>query len=907
MLKRLLAFVLAAALIVETPATAYAAEQTPVTVEDGAQDLVGGSDEADTSSQDGTGIVDNGDSIVEIVEDGTDDSSVNTDTETEDSDETDGTDEAGNTADENVSEDVVSDTASEGSSDDAVLEAEEPLSSIAESIRLVTSGDVLNAEAYSFEDTFTVALVEDAAEDAVLADSYTLSMSISGGTLDGQSLVYAPDGLDSDPVDIVLAKNEEDASASYSKTLCSSDFYYIDSENNKTTLMLSPETQYTLEYSLEWDSETAPVTGTIEFTTVQADMSEPMADEAGDSSVITVSVKPGITGASINFTLNGSINYGDYVICYYKEKDAQDWTYGGSRSFWGYYDFEPFTITGLSPETEHEYKIGSSSNDNTAADALENPVEGKFTTLADNRKVTVTVEPKVSSVVIDYTLSGNLSHSDYIICYYKTKDAQDWTKIDYWFGDEYYPFMISGLSPATEYDYKIGFGSNEATPAADLLKAEEGKFTTLAENRKVTATVEPKVKRATVNYTLSGGYDENGYIYYFYKEKDKTEWSYDSIYIGTEEAAASADYKDSFVLEGLKPATEYNYKIGFADVDENLTPDKLKGECAESTFTTLADQRKLSDAKAEVVESVSAPKIRLNAFFSGNIENDYTYIHYFYKEKAQAGTEGAAAWQYSSSVTTSSVQRYCLQSITDGIEWGKTYEYAIVVSDSDYYNYYEDKIMVNPDEITKEGFKLTGTVEVPAAKAPTSVTLSQKEIYLNVGSVGEGCDYQTIKADIAPADANKALICSSEDSSVAYAYYDDGSITVEAAGVGTTTIKVRSPYSTDSNAVLAEIKVEVGSYAIFKKVNGTVDTEKPMFDVSYPKFTDGKFTESIEEYLLYKWDKDTTAWTSVEGFKVTSENESIVTWKEAEKKLVTGKSAGKADLVFTDAEGKFKA
>lgn len=42
MVKRLLAFVLAGAMVIETPAAAYAAEQTPITVETGVENSIGG-------------------------------------------------------------------------------------------------------------------------------------------------------------------------------------------------------------------------------------------------------------------------------------------------------------------------------------------------------------------------------------------------------------------------------------------------------------------------------------------------------------------------------------------------------------------------------------------------------------------------------------------------------------------------------------------------------------------------------------------------------------------------------------------------------------------------------------------------------------------------------------------------
>ena len=186
------------------------------------------------------------------------------------------------------------------------------MSDITESVKLVPSGDGVSAAAYSFKDTFTVELGDNAAAGAVLADSYQLQM-----ILNGIKLNYAPDEEVQESV--VLDKD-----TSYAKELCSSDFYIGDYE---VRLMFHPDTEYELEYVLSWESAEGnelSATGTINFKTAKANMYWNVDREAIVDNKMPVEVHIDNNDAATNTADLKGLNIG---LCAYLKENKEDATY----------------------------------------------------------------------------------------------------------------------------------------------------------------------------------------------------------------------------------------------------------------------------------------------------------------------------------------------------------------------------------------------------------------------------------------------------------------------------------------------------------------------------------------------------------------------------------------------------
>ncbi|MDE6662780.1 MAG: hypothetical protein K2K46_05470 [Lachnospiraceae bacterium] len=584
-----------------------------------------------------------------------------------------------------------------------------------------------------------------------------------------------------------------------------------------------------------------------------------------------------VTSVVINYTVSGTIDEDDSVIGYFREAKSgqsaeENWK---SMNYYHNSNSKSFTMSGLPAGTDYEYVLGFSDWGSTGSELIDSGKTEKkqFSTLADDRKITASPTAKITEAVINCTVSGAVSEDDTVIGFYKLKDSEDtWHPIS----SEYeadYAFEMYGLTPNTNYTYVIGFsdwGANGDALAASDKSTAKGDFKTTADNRKAeVASVESRVTRAVVNYTLSGDYSESDSLMIYYKKDGEEDWYLSRKIYDVNSMVCT--------LSELKPETKYNYKIGFG-----TNVDELTGS-STGDFTTLADQRTLSNPSAEVITTGTFPEVKISLLFSGNIDFQKTYIHYFYKDKAETSAE----WTWASYRQTEfDVMRNFSQSIS-GMDWGKSYEYAVVISDS-----YSSP---NPDAV-KDSMKVKGEFEIPAKAAATAIKLSQDKIYLNAGSVArEGYLYQMLKASLTPSTADENLIWEVTGNPGVVMLFDGSDAYEEivyATNAGSTAITVSVAGKPE---IKATCEVEVADYRIYAEYNGE---KEQLNQVSYYNKT-----KSVETYHLYKIENG--AVTEVTDCKVTSDNASIVKWNDTEKKLEVGQATGIANLTFT--AGNFKA
>lgn len=592
---------------------------------------------------------------------------------------------------------------------------------------------------------------------------------------------------------------------------------------------------------------------------------------------ITSTATAKVTSVVINYSVSGTIDEDDSFVGFYKPAAAgdDDW----SRL---YYDSnESFTMSGMAADTEYEYVLGFEDWGLNASEWISSGKAEKktFKTLADDRKVTAVSNAKATEAVISCAISGAVSEDDEIVAYYKLKNGDDsWHQMSSKEAYSDYLYKISKLTPNTEYSYVIGFTDWDTTEDGVALaasdKAAKGDFKTTEDNSKAEVTaVESRVTKAVINYTLSGDYSSSDSLWLYYKEDAKEDvsanWSSQNL---------TKNVNGTTIITDLMPETKYNYKIGFG-----TNVDELAG-VATGDFTTIADQRTLSDASAEVMTTGKYPVVKLSYLFSGNIDRQDTYIHYFYKVKAEETAETSVGWQKVSGYTeaTSYIINNFSMSIYD-MDWGKTYEYAVVIANS--------TSISSPDVVTSESMKLTGTVTIPDREAATNIRLSQEKIYLNVGNYytdEEGYNTQTLTASLTPVTAKEDLVWSSDKPDIA-TVDEDGCVT--AQGVGTAKITV----SVQGTDIKDECDVEVADYRIGISYGGEY------FETNYVSYSQN--SKSIETYNLYKYENGNRQ--IVEDLQVTSDNELIAKWSADENKLITGTMTGTAKLTF--ASGNFKA
>ena len=611
-----------------------------------------------------------------------------------------------------------------------------------------------------------------------------------------------------------------------------------------------------------------------------------------DERRITVtSEKIMVTTARIEYALQNTEYAGNgYVHCYIKDVQS------GENGVWERKDYKyysasssttsSFYLSGLKENTAYEYKIGFGSSSASLND-LKNVISGSFTTYEDLRKISVTsVEPRMTTAVLNCAITG-MSHADdyysqYLVCFVQEKGSTEW-KNSYRrsvgvYDNPAYTVGLTGLTSGMEYSYKIGFTNNYNAALENLVNVTEGTFTTYADTRKVEITgTTPRILSANIAYTLSGmEYAGDGYLVGYVKKKadDDTAWVRNFY-----EEISDQDTNGTIVVRWLEEKTEYELAVGFGDTS-NESKENLK-HVQTTTFTTLEDQRKLSDPKV----SVNGTNAVLSVKSEGNLELTDTYVHFYYRVK------GAANYTKVERVVNATrvKEKECSVTLT-GLSKGTTYEFAAVLSES---RYNSDE----PDDVTKAEYKTEATeftveADTGTPVKPTAIKLSQNKLSLNANESYRnvrGYGYEILNVTVNPANATKGFSWKSSNESIITV--SSGRVT--AVAPGTATVTVTSVY--DEN-VSAECEVTVGNYQLARKSGSGIE----LLDSLNLYAAKGN---TLTGYTVCKVNDDGS--TTETEFTVTSNNEVIASWNETEGSIESG-STGTTRLVFETKEDHVK-
>ncbi len=643
--------------------------------------------------------------------------------------------------------------------------------------------------------------------------------------------------------------------------------YYLSSYNNYSAAItldnLTADTRYELALrDYNGEIEYAKTT----FTT-----------PADQRAVKVASVNPFIVYASIEYAISGfGEQTKDHILCYYRELKADNsdaWILGGYRSA-ADVNYRKFELNNLKENTDYEYTIGIGNSYNTALSKLKHSVTGSFKTRSDESEIKITSERvMMTSARMDYILyNTEYAGYDYVYAYVRTNQNGEVGKWELKSKKQTYntsgTIELNGLQEKTSYEYKIGLGKSSVT-VGTLKRTVEGTFTTYADTRKLEITGStPKVLSANIAYTLSGmEYAGEGYLIGYVKKKADAETAWSRK---LSKAIDNQDTSGTVSVTGLEEKTEYEVIMGFGDTS-SAGKDELKHP-QTVTFTTLEDQRKVSNPKA----SVKGTNATLSVQFEGNIERSPSYVHFYYRKKGTTEYE-----KVERVVNATNVQAKECSVTVSGLTKGTTYEFAAVLSEN-------QSICDKPDEVTKPEYKTEiGEFEIEASSTavvkPTSVTLSQTKLFLNANvaySGIRGYGYETLKATVSPAKASAGFKWVSSDENIVTV--SGGRVT--AVSPGTATVTVTSSYN---EAVSAVCDVVVGNYQIAKK------------DKTGMELLDDPTIHVVKggEYSGYTVCKIENGNSTEVSFKVSSDNEVIASWNEGEGKIKAN-STGSTKLVF---------
>lgn len=662
--------------------------------------------------------------------------------------------------------------------------------------------------------------------------------------------------------------------------------YYRAKESGEVMLYrLQPDTEY--EYRIGFGGS-----GSTPVNELQSRQDGKFTTKTETKKISVLSVRPRAESVDINCSSSGVAEAGEndifkYMVFYYRPVTAgaekPDWRHGTSIVIKDKIRVEG-RIKDLTQETTYEYRAGYASVSNTHADDLICTVEGTFTTTPDLRGAGVTVTPGMYTAQVDCTYN-NVEDSAYLHLYVREDTGEaDWQKTEarrVWESGNgsVETFMLEGLKEYTGYQYKAGFGKQADTEPDALAKVSEGTFSTWQDTRRVSVTAESKVTSAELACTLTGmEHADKGYLCGFLREtavtEDPAEDSGSGAALWNRQFAEPVDSRSTggrVQIRELQADTEYELLIGFGDGQESEADRLLHTQTI--TFRTLEDQRKLSDAKAEVKKT----SVVLSALLTGNTEPLSSYVSFFYRIKGEKEYHRAGYITNASSMETAA----CSVTLA-GLEKETAYEYAVVLSNT------RDEV-TDPDSVIRTGWKVAGEFITLSPEVPDSVKLSREKLCLNASEVYEdqkGFGYEDLKLTWSPENITKDFLWESSDPDVA-AVSKDGR--VSAVSPGTAQITVMSRYNPEAADTC---QVVVGQYQIG---HGDETGNISLLDQTELKAVKG---QRYSGYGLYDLASGTPE--TVTNVKVISDNEASVLWNDGE---ITAGLTGTAHLVFEAPDG----
>ena len=443
---------------------------------------------------------------------------------------------------------------------------------------------------------------------------------------------------------------------------------------------LEKETKYTYVIGLSNDSSGV--------TPDNDKLKEPTEDSfttlADDRTITRLDITPSLNYADIEIILGGkaAANNDNLLLLYYREKDAEQWE-RQTLDFYGTKDetrISRYNDVSLKEDTTYEYVIGFAENSETSKDDLTASKSGEFSTIKDDREVSVTVDTYLDRAELNFVVSGNAAkkRDNYISLYYREKKSETeqeseegWNSVSSSkYGVGTYTSFIRNLNgealkQGTTYEYEYGFGDSYYTERENLIGGNKGTFTIPTDDRKVTVSasdITTKPTSASIRAAVSGKTAEGmtNYVLLYYKDSEsesEDDWTRRSTTVSGSGIAP-------FSITYLESGKTYDYVIGIGD-SSTTSREELTGT-ADGNFTTTADTTELADVKV----SAGYERATIQAFVTGNNTGSTKYVYFFYRPK---NGESENPWISAGSSLEASPS-YTITGLTQGV----SYEYAVV-------------------------------------------------------------------------------------------------------------------------------------------------------------------------------------------------------------------------------------
>jgi len=548
---------------------------------------------------------------------------------------------------------------------------------------------------------------------------------------------------------------------------------------------------------------------------------------------------------SMKFNVSGetSKSQKNYVVVFYRKKNSADTWKKKYASVNGKGDVLVSVVSGLEKETTYEYVYGLGNKSNVKKDNLIGAKSGEFTTLADDRKITVDMVPYVDRAEARITLFGSAAKNIETPAgfYYKEKGSStEYYYSTFFDGAETNIVKFDSLKEMTEYEYIAGIGDSKE----NLHQTVSGNFITKEDERKLVNVISwVGYESARIGATLiNNNRNVDSCIHYFYREKGIEQWHHSFEWYGINSTS-----EDSISLEGLSSGTEYEYAVVLANTEEINSPDEItnKNRHITGTFKTKAGNYNFNITLNEAKLTHKQAAFEMTA--SGEEKDDRIYVTLEF-------TDGENV--ISKSVTLSQLLGYKNTFVLKGLDPATTYTLS-ALSFAVYENGKRIELVNNVPEVS---FTTKETV------GPEKIELSVDQLYLNAAGGGEYISEQTIKAEVYPQVDSDTYIWTSSDENVAVV--SNGHI--QAVGTGRAVIKVESV----SNPAAADTcEVIVKNYVIAKKG----DDGTPQIVTDSVSCNEGAV---LSGYGLYKRATGETL-EKLEDVKISVEKSLVAKWNES--------------------------
>lgn len=585
------------------------------------------------------------------------------------------------------------------------------------------------------------------------------------------------------------------------------------------------------------------------------------------------SVKPYMQSAKLTCTLSGDAvaNSNNCILVYYREKGCNVWQKEYSRTYREGSDTIKLSSYGDEPlkkETVYEYVIGLGKSYYTPRSFLTQTVSGEFTTLPDNRELSVEVTTYLHSADVAFQLSGEAAEEyyNYMLFYYREKGSEaEYEKIyscqtsTGTSKGSIYRFAGEWLKEETAYEYVAGFGEDKSTPKEELIKTVTGEFTTKKDERTLQnaqiqssyGTAEAKVEFVNNPYAISTK------IYFFYREKGTETWKSkvsDSFSGKTKELSFKVGDKEGMLTAG----TDYEYVFVIGNYGETISsPDDVTDEGKKLTgeFTTKKSAYTLEIAYDEANSTYNKAVLNVAA---KNCRDDLTlYVVLTLDNGMRKEIILSRMRDYQNPASFKNLTPNTTYKVTKAVLYVQEKSCDVVI----------DTLTPDISFTTKE------------AKAPTQISLSKTELALNAAGTGEGVKWDTLTVDILPEDAAEEVSWSSSDEKVVVV---SAAGKVTAVGDGTAVVTVKSDFD---ETITASCNVTVKNYVVAENVDGVIT------EVTSKQLYKG---DSLSSLGLYEKAADGTL-TLLEDFNVTPARSGVVQWKDG---TLTGTAPGTTNVTF---------